>query len=68
MVKANGENAQISYIKELDCWIIASKNVGLMAQYKADLDFYKGPRYDFAREIGKCWFEILDKLVQKHGT
>jgi len=27
MVKANGEMAMISYSKEMDLWIIASKNV-----------------------------------------
>jgi hypothetical protein len=31
MVKANGENAQISFVKEIQGWMIASKNVCLVA-------------------------------------
>ena len=30
LMKANGENAQISYIKKFDYWVIASKNVCLL--------------------------------------
>ena len=29
-LKANGENAQISYMKKYDAWIISSKNVSIM--------------------------------------
>lgn len=36
--KANGENAQISYVKECDSWVMASKNVSLLARNKEDLN------------------------------
>lgn len=47
--------------------MIASKNVCLMAVEKSDLDLYKAKRFDFAYEIGICWFEILDKLKKDYG-
>lgn len=37
MEKANGENAQISYVRELDTWVVASKNVSLLAHSVQDL-------------------------------
>ena len=36
-LKANGENAQISFNSRADAWVIASKNVGLVARKKEDL-------------------------------
>ena len=39
--KANGENCQISYISQIDHWVIASKNVSLLAKSRADLEKYK---------------------------
>jgi hypothetical protein len=47
-LKANGENAQISYIEELDSWAIASKNVCIIAKSQKDIDYYTGDRYHFA--------------------
>eukprot|EP00826_Nyctotherus_ovalis_P020601 TRINITY_DN1648_c0_g2_i10.p1 TRINITY_DN1648_c0_g2~~TRINITY_DN1648_c0_g2_i10.p1 ORF type:complete len:622 (+),score=151.40 TRINITY_DN1648_c0_g2_i10:111-1868(+) len=59
--KANGENAQISYIK--DFWCISSKNVSLCARTEADLVHYKdNQRYQFALAIALVWFKIVDKL------
>jgi hypothetical protein len=37
MLKANGENTQISYVPEIDAWAIASKNVGLIARNLEDV-------------------------------
>ena len=37
-MKANGENAQISYSEYLDCWVIVSKNVCLTAKNRYDLE------------------------------
>ena len=74
LMKANGENAQISYIKSLDYWVIASKNVCLLAKNRSDLSDYspyttikstgeKVPtRYSFAHKIGQCWFDILNNF------
>jgi hypothetical protein len=76
-MKANGENAQISYIKSYDYWVIASKNVCLLARYRSDLKEYspyildkktkeKIPtRYSFAHIIGQCWFDILDNFTKE---
>lgn len=36
-VKANGENAQISWSEEAESWIIASKNVSIMAENIKDV-------------------------------
>ena len=77
LMKANGENAQISYIKQFDYWVIASKNVCLLAQYREDLEDYppftnpknpkerKPTRYSFAYKIGQCWFDILENFTEE---
>ena len=39
--KVNGENFQVSYNTEYQCWIIASKNVSIAVKKKSDIDFYK---------------------------
>ena len=77
LMKANGENAQISYIREFDYWVIASKNVCLLAQYREDLSDYppytnhknknerKPTRYSFAYKIGQCWFDILENFTEE---
>ena len=77
LMKANGENAQISYIKQFDYWVIASKNVCLLAQYRDDLEDYppytnpknpnerKPTRYSFAYKIGQCWFDILENFTKE---
>ena len=76
LMKANGENAQISYIKSYNYWVIASKNVCLLATDRRDLSKYspyiydkktneKIPtRYSFAHVIGQCWFDILDNFTK----
>ena len=70
LMKANGENAQISYYKPFDYWVISSKNVCLLAQNRKDLEYYpptKGgnpTRYSFAYIIGQCWFDILDNFTK----
>ena len=61
MEKANGENCQISYISQIDHWVIASKNVSLIAKSRADLEKYKeNTRFNFAYLIGVTFFEILE--------
>lgn len=40
LVKANGENAQVSYFPELDAWVVSSKNVAIMARTLADIELY----------------------------
>ena len=72
LMKANGENAQISYVKEFDFWVISSKNVCLLAQYRDDLKYYsprtsngKPTRFSFAYIIGQCWFDILGNFTKE---
>jgi len=61
--KANGENAQISYIPIIDAWIIASKNVSLCARNSEDIEYYTGEsKFQFAREIGSVWFRMLENI------
>ena len=71
LMKANGENAQISYFKQFDYWVISSKNVCLLAQNRKDLEYYpprnkddKPTRYSFAYIIGQCWFDILENFTK----
>jgi len=67
LVKANGENCQVSYVKELDAWIVASKNVGLAARNRADLDGYRSSdRFGFALLMAEAWFDIVDR-IEKNG-
>ena len=72
LMKANGENAQISYVKQFDYWVIASKNVCLLAKTRNDLEDYspktksgKPTRYSFAYIIGQCWFDILQNFTKE---
>ena len=72
LMKANGENAQISYSKKFNFWVIASKNVCLTANNRKDLDYYNPrnkdgnpTRYSFAYVIGQCWFDILDNFKKE---
>ena len=69
LLKANGENAQISYNSSLQKWVIASKNVSLLCVNIKDLyenyeplhkNSMKPTRYNIAFQIGLCWFDILE--------
>lgn len=62
MNKANGENAQVSYYKKIDVWMVASKNVCLALKNRGDINFYKGMRFDYAKRIANAWFDILGNI------
>ena len=50
-LKANGENCQVSYSTDLQAFVIASKNVSLVASSTQDIDLYidtNKMRFDFA--------------------
>ena len=64
-IKANGENAQISFNLETSSWIIGSKNVSLAARTESDLEFYSSLRFNFAKMIALTWFKILSKVDNK---
>ncbi len=57
--KANGENAQVSFIAELDAWIVCSKNVSILAKSAADIDKMTSERFEYARKIAHTWFEMI---------
>ena len=63
-MKENGENAQITYVKRLDSWLIASKNVSILVRNRDEVNSYVagGKRYYFALLIADCWFKKLEKL------
>ena len=61
-LKANGENVQVSWNEEVQAWVICSKNVGLIAQFREDIDQYRSDRFNFAREMAHVWFDILEDL------
>lgn len=62
LVKANGENAQISWSPRLEAWIIASKNVSLLARTLDDVELYKKDRYHYARLIAAQWFQTIKRI------
>jgi uncharacterized protein YqfB (UPF0267 family) len=65
MSKANGENCQITYFKDLDAYVVASKNVAIVVRDQKDLSYYEGDRYNFAKLIGETWFQIIKNKDQK---
>ncbi len=67
MTKANGEMAQISYNQTMNSWVLASKNVCLLARDRNDLELYNpdktgSVRYSFAYLIGQTWFDMISKI------
>lgn len=68
-LKANGENCQVSWNPEAEAWIVASKNVALVARDEEDLIKYttgqKTTRYTFSVLMAHCWFKLLSHLSKK---
>ena len=65
-LKANGENVQVSYNCLTQSWVIASKNVALLARERSDIALYsRQARFVFAAEMAGVWFDIIDKLNLK---
>ena len=44
-LKANGENAQVSYNPDVKAWVIASKNVALVANNADQVDAYPSEKF-----------------------
>ena len=68
MLKANGENCQISYVPQLDAWAIASKNVALIARNAEDVALYEAKnamRYSFASLMARCWFTLISEFKKQ---
>ena len=68
-LKANGENVQVSWCKRIQAWCVCSKNVGLLAQTRQQIDSakYDLPRYAFAKEMAHVWFDKLDSIAKDGG-
>lgn len=62
LLKANGENCQIAWIDTVQSWIIASKNVSLLARNEDDIELYQKERFNYAKLIAKTWFTILQRI------
>lgn len=65
LLKANGENCQIAWIESTQTWLIASKNVSLLARTPDDIQEYGKDRFHYAKLIAKAWFDILEKISKK---
>jgi len=62
-LKSNGENCQISWNPDVDAWIVASKNVSIIAKSIEDLELYareKTTRYIFASLMANYWFKFIN--------
>jgi hypothetical protein len=61
-LKANGENAQVSYNPNVQSWVISSKNRAILARNMADVDLYPNDQCLFAKEIANCFFRRLEEI------
>ena len=61
-LKANGENAQVSYSAEFDLWVVASKNVGIVIRNKEDLAKHHNEHFKFAYLIGMVWLNKIEDI------
>ena len=68
--KANGENFQVSFNKEYNSFVVASKNVSILLRDENDLNFYKNQnndRYSFVIDFAEIWFKIYnEKIIDKN--
>ncbi|EAR94538.1 hypothetical protein TTHERM_00052480 (macronuclear) [Tetrahymena thermophila SB210] len=64
--KANGENAQISYIKKFDAWVVSSKNVSMLIQSNKNVQIPDEQRYGFTRLISQVWIEFVRRLEEQN--
>ncbi len=64
-LKANGENAQVSYSQEIKSWIICSKNVSLAARKPEDLVNYQDSRFNYAKLIAETFFGLISHLPKE---
>ena len=60
--KLDGFNIQLSYLEELDCLIIGSKNVTILANREKDLELYQGAKYKYTNMIALEVFRMLEKI------
>ncbi|CAE8612692.1 unnamed protein product, partial [Polarella glacialis] len=65
--KANGENAQVSYMSATGQWVLCSKNVSLLASAPSEVSLpqWSDHRYRFARHVAELWFDQLGRLEER---
>lgn len=60
LFKENGQHCQIGYVKKLDSWLFASKNVAILAKTPKDLEEnYHKERFYWAKLVGEEFFRVL---------
>jgi hypothetical protein len=65
LFKENGEHCQIGYVKQLDSWLFASKNVTILAKTPKDLEEnYHKERFYWAKLIGEEFFRVLERFSE----
>lgn len=65
--KANGENCQVTYIEELDAWLVSSKNVAVVFKKSSDFETYTDARYTYALAMSKAWLKLLGKVTDQQA-
>lgn len=60
LVKANGENCQVSYNKEIKMWSISSKNVSIVVKDAKEINNFKDARFAFATMIARQFLTIVE--------
>jgi len=63
-LKANGENAQVSYHQPMKAWIISSKNRSIFVRTRADIQKQSKDTAEFAMKMAEVWFTYLESLLQ----
>lgn len=78
-VQTDGINVQVSWWPSLKCWSIGSYNVSILVSKREDLEKYPGHqkqiddmskfeiRYNYCHLIANAWFDLLDRLAEKHN-
>ena len=65
-LKANGENVQVSYLYDIESWVVCSKNVAILVRSREDILPYTkcemASRYSFACEMAHVWFDKIQSM------
>lgn len=60
--KENGDNFQVGWVERCRAWIIASKNISILARNRSDIDLYLKDRFNFVKIVAEEWFDLMEKL------
>lgn len=67
--KANGENFQVSYNSQFECFIVGSKNVTIAVRNEEDIEWYikngePKDRYSYCVDFGRVWLNIVKNKIK----